>query len=49
MYVCVCVRFAHMCIYALHACNALGGQKRALDPLGLEIQVVVSCHVGAET
>lgn len=26
---------------------AQGGQKRTLGPLELEIQVVVSCHVGA--
>ena len=24
-----------------------GGQKRALDPLRLELQMVVSCHVDA--
>lgn len=26
---------------------AQGGQKRASGPLELEVQVVVSCHVGA--
>lgn len=24
-----------------------GGQKRALDPLGLELQTVINCPVGA--
>lgn len=28
------------------ACSAHGGQKRGLDPLGLELESVVSCHVG---
>lgn len=23
-----------------------GGQERALDPLGLELKMVMSCHVG---
>ena len=27
--------------------NAFGGQKRVLDPLELELQMVVSHHVGA--
>lgn len=28
---------------------AFKGQKRALDPLGLELHMAVSCHVGAGT
>ena len=28
-------------------CSAFGGWKRVLDPMGLELQVVVSHHVGA--
>lgn len=28
--------------------GALGGQKRVWDPLELELQVVMSCRVGAE-
>ena len=28
-------------------CMHYGGQKKALDPLGLELQTVVSYHVGA--
>ena len=31
-----------MCMLGAH-----GGQKRALDPLGLELQIVVNSHVGA--
>jgi hypothetical protein len=27
--------------------GAHGGQKRAWDPLGLELQIVVNSHVGA--
>lgn len=30
-------------------CSALGGQKREVDPLELELQTpVVNCHVGVE-
>lgn len=36
MYVCV-----------LEACSARRGQKRALDPLELEFQMLVTCPVGA--
>ena len=32
----------------LHECNAHGGLKRALDPLELEVQTVVSYHICAE-
>ena len=43
-------RFA-MCIsmHHTHAHRAHGGQKRALDPLELELQMVVSCHEDAES
>jgi hypothetical protein len=36
------------CLYACAplACSARGGQKRASDLLGLELQPVVSCQVG---
>lgn len=27
--------------------GAYGGEKRASDPLGLELERVISCHVGA--
>lgn len=30
-----------------HVCIAHGGQKKAPDPLELELEVTVSCHVGA--
>lgn len=33
----------YFCVCA-HACNALGGQQGASDPLALELKVVVSCH-----
>jgi hypothetical protein len=36
---------AHVC--APYVCNAHGDQKRTLDPLGLELQTVVKCHVDA--
>lgn len=32
---------------APHVCRVHGGKKRALDPLELELQLVVSYHVGA--
>ena len=31
----------------LCACSARGDQKRALDALGLELQMIANCHVGA--
>lgn len=38
------------CMY-VHTCvpSAISGQRRALDPLGLELKMVMSCHVGVET
>lgn len=33
-----------MHVFYLHAC--VGDQKRALDPLKLELEIVVSHHVG---
>jgi hypothetical protein len=38
--------FACLNVYAPHAYNAHRGLKRVLDPLELELQKVVSCHVG---
>lgn len=35
--------YVYVCI--LHACNATGGQKRASDHLGLELQMVVNGYV----
>lgn len=40
--------FAWVVLSTPHVCTAQGGQKRASDPLELELQVVVICHVGAE-
>ena len=39
--------FAFMCVHVLCECGTSGGQKRALDPLELELQMVVSHHVAA--
>ena len=46
-YVCECLACMH--VYVPHVCSAHRGQKRALDPLELELQEVVSYHVGTET
>ena len=35
------------CMPVFGVCSALEGQKRALDPLKLELQVIVSHHMGA--
>lgn len=39
--------FFFSCTCVPHSWSALGGQQRALDPLGLELQLAVSHHVGA--
>ena len=39
--------YASMYVCTLHVCSASGGQKRTSDPLELELQMFVSCHVGA--
>lgn len=33
---------AHLCVCIMPC--AYGGQNRTLDPLGLELQIVGSCH-----
>lgn len=38
-----CFVYIHVCVP--HACLALRGQKRTVDPLEWELQVLVSCHV----
>lgn len=38
---------ACMFICASHACSVHGGQKKVLDPLEMELKVVVNCHVSA--
>ena len=35
-----------ICLSVCHA-HARGSQKRSLDPLELQLEMVVSCHVGA--
>lgn len=40
----VCLYVSSLC--ALHVCSAHGGQKRALDPTELDLQMVVS-YMGA--
>lgn len=41
----------HVRVFCLHVCTCTtylhGGQKKALGPLGLELQVIVGHHVGA--
>ena len=39
--------FACMHVCGLYVYSALGGQKRTLDPLELELRTVVNDHVGA--
>jgi hypothetical protein len=36
------------CVPVYDVCSTCGGLKRALGPLELELQVVVSQHVGVE-
>lgn len=45
-FMCICV-FAHMYIWAAYACNVHRGQRKMADPLGPELQTIVSCAVGA--
>lgn len=37
-----------LCIYTMFKTGAHEGQKRQLDPLEVELQLLVSCHMGAE-
>jgi hypothetical protein len=50
-YVCVsvCMRVCilHACDWVPRDCSTQGGQKRTLEPLGLESRMVVSLHVDA--
>lgn len=46
LYLCAWVFCLHVC-WALHACSSWESQKRAVDPLKLELQTVVSLCVGA--
>jgi hypothetical protein len=42
----MCTVFCLHVVHAPHACSAQGGQKRALDPLELESQLVMGYYVG---
>lgn len=42
-YLCVCVFFLHVCLYTTYE------PGKALNLLELELQVAMSCHVGAES
>lgn len=44
-FMCISVLPLCACVYTM--CSALGSQKRALEFLELEIQIVVKCFVGA--
>lgn len=41
----ICMTISPAFMYVYHVC-ACQGQKRVPDPLELEVQLVVSCHVG---
>lgn len=45
--VCVCVFCLHVCVCTMGMSDAHGGEQRALALLELDLQMVVSCHVGA--
>lgn len=47
--VCMYVYILHVRMYNAHMSSCHGGQKKASSPLELELQAVVSCHMGAET
>ena len=39
----------YVCLCTLCVPDACGGQKKVSDLLDLELQMIVSCHVGAES
>lgn len=43
----MCMGDFHLCMSAPFVCSAGGGQKRALDLLGLELRLIVSHSVSA--
>jgi hypothetical protein len=45
---CMDVFALHMCLRITYVLGPCRGQKATLDPLELELQVLVSCHVSAE-
>lgn len=44
---CVCFAYLDVCKCIPCVLGAYRGQKRVSDPLGLKLQIVVSCHVGS--
>jgi len=38
----------HGCLFITQMSTAQGGQKRAVDPLGPELQTVINRHMGAK-
>ena len=42
----MCIGVLLACMSVYYVSGAHGGQKRVLNPLGLESQIVVNCHVG---
>jgi hypothetical protein len=44
MYVCM---YVYMYVHHAHISGALRDQNRASDPLALESQMVVNCHISA--
>lgn len=47
LFSCIGVFCLYVCLCTICVSSALRGQKRALDPLELELEVVGSCHMGA--
>lgn len=45
----MCECLAYIYVYASHGWGTYGGQKRSLNPLELELWVVISHHMGAGT
>jgi hypothetical protein len=41
--------YVHVCRYTMCVPGAHRGQKRVLDPLALELEMVVNCHVSARS
>jgi hypothetical protein len=45
----MCVSIQPACVSVCYCMpGACGGQKRVLDALELELEMVVSCHMGSE-
>ena len=46
-FVCAYVNVVYVCSLSVYVCSVQGGQKRASDPLTLELESAVSHHRGA--